>query len=53
LPENGFLLGTLAGTRAQTYALPDTTLRINGTLTLYSLAHQEIVGTAALSTRQP
>ena len=52
LPDNGFLLGSLAGTDVHQYVLPDTALHVDGQLILYSLAHQEVVGTAGLSSKQ-
>ncbi len=43
-PSDGsFLLGPLAGTQARRYALPDAARTEAGTLTLFSLAHGEVV----------
>lgn len=48
LPADAYLLGALAGTRARAYALPVEALGRPGRLWLYSLGHQEVVGSAEL-----
>ena len=53
VPDGAYLLGTLAGTRARRFALPDTALHTDGHLILYSLAHQQTIATAMLSSKQP
>ena len=53
IPDGAYLLGGLAGTRAQHFALPDTALHTDGHLILYSLGHQQMIATASLSSKQP
>ena len=48
LPDGAYLLGHLAGRRPRALALPPAVLGRAGHLTLYSLGHQEILGTAEL-----
>ncbi len=50
LPAEAFLLGSLAGTRARVFDLPTPAFGGDGWLVLYSLGHQEVIDTAALST---
>ena len=49
LPEDAYLIGSLAGDRARAFKLPEAALGRAGTLVLYSLGHQETVA----STRVP
>ena len=53
IPDGAYLLGTLAGTQARHFALPDTALHTDGHLILYSLAHQQTIATARLPSKQP
>ena len=53
VPEDAYLLGTLAGTQARYFALPDTALHTDGHLILYSLGHQQTIAMAPLSSTQP
>lgn len=53
IPDDAYLLGALAGVHARRFALPDTALRVDGRLILYSLGHQQTIATARLSTKQP
>lgn len=48
LPEGAILLGTLAGTRERSFRLPAWVFDSPARLVLYSLAHQEVVGTGKL-----
>lgn len=52
LPSDALLLGRIAGTGTHHFRLPDEALRAgssSGRLVLFSLGHQEIVATAAMS----
>ena len=53
VPDGAYLLGALAGAQARRFALPDTALATDGHLILYSLAHQQTIATARLSSKQP
>lgn len=53
VPDGAYLLGTLAGTHAQRFILPDTALRADGHLMLYSLGHRQVIATAGLASKQP
>ncbi len=48
LPEDAYLIGSLAGDRARAFELPQEALGRAGTLVLYSLGHQEIVASTRL-----
>ena len=48
LAEGAYLLGRLAGTRAQHFALPPEASAESGRLYLYSLGHQELLDSALL-----
>lgn len=48
LPEDAFLIGSLAGARARAHGMPRDALGRDGTLVLYSLGHQEVVASAPL-----
>ena len=48
-PSDGaYLLGTLAGAEPRRFVLPDVALSTGGRLLLWSLAHSELVASAAL-----
>ena len=51
LPEESYLLGTLAGKENHRFVLPDSARTHDGALILYSLAQQKLIATAALPTR--
>ena len=53
IPDGAYLLGSLSGAQARRFALPDTALTTDGHLILFSLAHQQTVATARLSSKQP
>lgn len=48
LPEDAYLIGSLAGNRARTFTLPVEALGRAGHLVLYSLGHQEVFASASL-----
>lgn len=50
MPESAYLIGTLAGTEQRRFPLPPAALDSDGTLILYSLAQQKVIGIAALPT---
>lgn len=52
LPASAYLLGPMPGTGSRQFSLPDTARFINGRLLLYSLAHQELIASATLTTQQ-
>lgn len=52
LPDEAYLLGALAGTQMGRFILPAPALTQEGSLILYSLAHQKIIATTTLPARQ-
>lgn len=50
MPESSYLIGTLAGTERRRFPLPSAALDSDGSLILYSLAQQRVIGMAALPT---
>ncbi len=53
LPGDSFLVSSLDGTETVRGALPEAALRTDGFLILFSLARQEVIDVAPLTTRQP
>lgn len=52
LPTSAYLLGPMPGSGTRQFSLPDTARFIDGRLLLYSVAHQELLASATLSTQQ-
>ncbi len=50
LPDDAYLLGALAGTKTLRFILPEPAMTQDGSLILYSLAHQKIIATTMLPT---
>lgn len=48
LPEDAYLIGSLAGDRSRTFAMPKNALGLAGSLVLYSLGAQEVVASTRL-----
>ncbi|MEM7350286.1 MAG: hypothetical protein AAF657_05740 [Acidobacteriota bacterium] len=48
LPDGAYLLGAFGGVRAQAYAVSEAVMGRPGSLVLYSLGHQEVLGSVAL-----
>jgi hypothetical protein len=50
LPDDAYLLGVLAGTHKLRFILPEPAMTQDGSLILYSLAHQKIIAATTLPT---
>lgn len=50
LPDNVYLLGALAGAQKLRFILPEPAMTQDGSLILYSLAHQKIIAATMLPT---
>lgn len=50
LPDDAYLLGALAGTQKRRFILPEPAMTQDGSLILYSLAHQKIIAATTLPT---
>jgi hypothetical protein len=50
LPDDAYLLGALVGTQKLRSILPEPAITIDGSLMLYSLAHQKIIAAITLPT---
>jgi len=48
LPADAWLLGAVGGLRPQAFAVPEAVQGREGQLVLYSLGHQEVLGTVVL-----